>query len=420
MSKLYACIISIRAKEDKEQLLSIAQQFSYGIEMLEDGVLFDVSGLEKLIGNSKQIAQNILANLKEHAVSGNIAVADTVDSALLLARRKDGLNHVAASPGEFHKLPLKNLEIENDSISIFDDLGITSIAELRQIPVDDLINRYGQGFRKVIDVIEQNGKRFVTPNVKESNVVWNYELDFPVDDFAQLIFILNHGLDNLLSQIDHYGFSTEHLDIFFKLDNKTKRRYAIKTSFPTLEKAFWLKLINLRISLDPPESEIVSASIVAWFTRPRPSQRGLYAVSRPEPENLLLTVNKIKKLVGENNVGTPVLLDQRLREAFTLDADKLPGGKESAEASAENPIIAFSYFNPPFKAEVLVRDKRLIFLRTQFFQGRVLEYSGVWRSNSRWWNDAWKTQEWDVEIEDKGVYRLCKVDKDWFLAGEYD
>lgn len=420
MSKLYACIISIRAREDKEQLLSIAQQFSYSIEMLEDGVLFDVSGLEKLIGNSKQIAQNILANLKEHAVSGNIAVADTVDSALLLARRKDGLNHVAASPGEFHKLPLKNLEIENDSISIFDDLGITSIAELRQIPVDDLINRYGQGFRKVIDVIEQNGKRFVTPNVKESNVVWNYELDFPVDDFAQLIFILNHGLDNLLSQIDHYGFSTEHLDIFFKLDNKTKRRYAIKTSFPTLEKAFWLKLINLRISLDPPESEIVSASIVAWFTRPRPAQRGLYAVSRPEPENLLLTVNKIKKLVGENNVGTPVLLDQRLREAFTLDADKLPGGKESVAASAENPIIAFSYFNPPLKAEVLVRDKRLIFLRTQFFQGRVLEYSGVWRSNSRWWNDAWKTQEWDVDIEDKGVYRLCKVDKDWFLAGEYD
>ena len=161
-------------------------------------------------------------------------------------------------------------------------------------------------------------------------------------------------------------------------------------------------------------------TVVLYFTKPRPSQRGLYAVSRPEPESLLLTVNKLKKLVGEDNVGIPVLLDQRLPEPFALDASKLPEGKESLEIRSENSIIAFSYFNPPIPAEVLVRDKRLIFLRTQYFSGRVQEYSGVWKANSRWWDHAWKTQEWDVEIENNGVYRLCKIAKEWFLAGEYD
>src|SRR5207253_62653 len=109
--------------------------------------------------------------------------------------------------------------------------------------------------------------------------------------------------------------------------NKTKRDYEIKTSFPTLDRPFWLKLINLRIALDPPEAAITSINITSHFTKPRPSQRGLYAVSQPEPESLLLTVNKIKKLVGEENVGVPVLLDQRLSEAFALDAEKLPEGK---------------------------------------------------------------------------------------------
>ena len=420
MSKLYACIISADAKKDKEKLLSIAQQFSYSIELLEDGFLFDVSGLQNLIGDSKKISKNILEQLKAHRISGNIAVAAEAETAVLLARQNEGLNHTPADIDGLRQLPLQNLEIENDTLAVFRDLGIRTVEQLRQIPAADLIGRYGQQFKDVIDVIEQKGSRLLTTNIKENNAVWAYHLDFPVDDFEQLIFILNHGLDKLFGRVSHHGFSTEHLDIIFKLQNKTERIYQIKTSFPTLEKTFWLKLINLRISLDPPESEITSISVIAYFTRPRPTQKGLYAASRPEPENLLLTVNKIKKLVGETNVGVPVLLDQRLAEAFSLDAAKLPQGKESVEIHPESWIIAFSYFNPPVKAEVLVRNKRLIFLRTKYFSGRVQEYSGVWKANSKWWDKSWKTQEWDVEIEDKGVYRLCKVGEDWFLAGEYD
>src|SRR5438874_434537 len=103
MSKLYACIISTNAKADKEELLSAARQFSYSIETLEDGVLFDVSGLEKLIGDSEKIAQNILDHLKKNNISGNVAIAATVDSAMLLARQNKGLNHTVASPAEFQK-----------------------------------------------------------------------------------------------------------------------------------------------------------------------------------------------------------------------------------------------------------------------------------------------------------------------------
>jgi hypothetical protein len=83
----------------------------------------------------------------------------------------------------------------------------------------------------------------------------------------------------------------------------------------------------------------------------------LYAISRPEPESLLLTVNKIKKLVGKENVGTPVLLDQRLARPFSLDANSLPVGKENIVKHTQYAIVAFSYFRPPLRAEVLVRDR---------------------------------------------------------------
>ena len=241
-----------------------------------------------------------------------------------------------------------------------------------------------------------------------------------MEDFEQLIFLLNHGLEKLFGDIARLALSTEQLDISFKLRNKTSKAYEIKTSFPTLERAFWLKLVNLRVALDPPESDIIAVNVVAHFTKPRPAQKGLYAVSRPEPERLLLTVNKLKKLVGEENVGVPVILNERLAEPFALDADKMPEGRERLEIKAEKAVIAFNYFHPPVRAEVLVRDGSLIFVKTRYFEGHVSEYSGVWKSNSKWWDRSWKTEEWDVEIENKGIYRLSKAGNEWFLVGEYD
>ena len=417
MSKLYACIISRSPKKD---LVSIARQFSYSIETLDDGILFDISGLERLIGKPENIAQKVLGELKHAKIPGSIAVADTVETATLLARQESDGEHSLRLPDMFPQLPLDGLDIDDDTLNVFNDLGLHNVEDLLAVPQTELINRYGRDFEGVVRALRQKGDRLLTPNVKESSVAWSYELDHAVEDFEQLIFILNHGIDALFRRVAYYGLSTEHLDISFRLSNKTTRDYEIKTSFPTLEKSFWLKFVNLRVSLGPPEAGIVSLNIISYFTKPRPSQRGLYAVSRPEPESLLLTVDKIKKLVGKENVGTPILLDQRLARPFTLDAACLPVGKEKITEPPSQAIVAFSYFCPPLSAEVLVRDGRLVFVKTRSFSGNVAEYSGVWRANSKWWDTPWRTQEWDIEIEKSGVYRLCKEGEEWFVVGEYD
>lgn len=420
MSKLYACIIAKDARRDAAALAGVAHQFAYSIQTLEDGILFDISGLQRLMGTRAEVTQKILAKVREYNISGNIAVAETIETAILLARQNKGLDHTAALPEMFQKLPLRDLPIDNDTLNIFNELGIRKVEDLRQIGTDELVRRYGKQFQGVIDVLEQKGSLMLTPNIKENRVSWAYDLDSPVEDFEQLIFIANHGLDKLLGEVDHHGFSTEQLDIGLGLRDKTTRTYEIKTSFPTLEKNFWLKLINLRIALDPPESGIMSVKIISYFTRPRPAQAGLYAVSRPDPENLLLTVNKLKKLVGEENVGVPVLVDQRLNKEFALDAQAIPAGKERIEIKNERGIIAFSYFTPPVETEVKVERQRLVYLKTADLRGYVKEYSGVWRRNSQWWSKGWKTEEWDVELENGGVYRLLKAGKKWYLTGEYD
>ncbi len=424
MARLYACIVS---PSDPGLLVNVAQQFASSIEVIEDGVLFDVSGLERLIGKPERVSQKIFAELRKKNLAGGVAVAESVDTAQLLARSRNSSENTASAslvqPDIFEQLPISGLDVENDTLNVFSELGLRTVKDLLAVPHDALIGRYGRSFRDVIDVIEQKGRSFVTPNVKENTASWHFELDLAVEDFEQLIFLLNHGLERLFAEVGRAGFSTEQLDISFRLSNKTRRDYEIKTSFPTIERNFWLKLINLRIALDPPEASIAAVDVTAHFTRHRPDQRGLYAVSRPEPESMTLTVNKVRNLVGESNVGVPQLLNDRLTEPFTLDADAIPAvksGKLSADAPRAKGVIAFKYFRPPMRAEVLVRDARLVYIKTHRFLGYVANFSGVWKRNSHWWDTPSRSLEWDVEIENGGVYRLSKTRGEWFVTGEYD
>ena len=425
MPKLFACVISPDLRRDKEDLIFVAGQFSHAVEVLEDGVVFDVSGTERLFGTPDAIARRIAGELEKNGLACGVAVAEKAETAVLLAR--GGGTAASDSPESFGKLPLRQFPIEQDTLNVFADLGIRTVDDLLQVPHEELIGRYGREFREVLDLIGQSGASLITPNVKEETAAWSYDLDSPIEDFEQLIFLLNHGLEKLFARTSRHGFSTEQIDIAFRLREHGEKSYEIRASFPTLERAFWLKLVNLRVSLDPPGSGITGVRVVSRFTKPRASQRGLYAVSRPEPESLLLTVGKLKRLVGDGNVGVPVLLDQRVAEAFTLDAERLPKGIERLEAGPQQqeddedvPTVAFNYYRPPVPAEVLVREKRLVHLRTHGFAGRVVNYSGVWRGDSKWWERSWRTEEWDVEVEGHGVYRLCLAGGDWFLAGEYD
>jgi hypothetical protein len=82
--------------------------------------------------------------------------------------------------------------------------------------------------------------------------------------------------------------------------------------------------------------------------------------------------------------------------------------------------LSFTWYTPPLPAEVLMRSCGLVFIKTRQFTGHIRECSGVWRSTSKWWDKPWKVQEWDIEVENGGVYRVSKVGKEWFVTGEYD
>lgn len=416
MSKIYACIAS---GENKKDLVAVAQAFAYNIELLEDAVLFDLTGTENLFGNPAQTAEKIYDELKLRNLSGNVSIASNAASALLYARNKQGVSVVSETQSS---LPLDTLGIDPDTLAVFYSLGLKTTEDLSRISENDLVARYGLDFRDTLDLAKNSGNYILTPNLKENKVAWKTVHDFTVADFERLVFILTNGLGKVLDQTAYFGFSTERLEIELGLENRSTKSYEIKLSFPTLDKKFWLNLINLRIADDAPGSEIVSVRLVSHFSPPRSVQKGLFSATKPEPESLQLTVDKIKNLLGADDVGVPVLLDRRLPKPFVLDSEKLPFGIENLEIEEPKPVLSLHYFDPPLAADVTADKGRLLYLRTRRFAGKVKEYGGFWKGFSQWWNPLlrWRTLEWDVEMEDQSLYRLQKNARGWFVIGEYD
>ncbi|NNE98354.1 MAG: hypothetical protein HKN25_04960, partial [Pyrinomonadaceae bacterium] len=87
-SKLFACIIS---NSDGEILSTFAEHFSAKIELIEGGILFDISGLENLIGDQNKIAGEIGNWLEAKDIAGNVGISKDADTAILFAKNIEGI-----------------------------------------------------------------------------------------------------------------------------------------------------------------------------------------------------------------------------------------------------------------------------------------------------------------------------------------
>jgi protein ImuB len=69
-----------------------------------------------------------------------------------------------------------------------------------------------------------------------------------------------------------------------------------------------LKLLQLELSGRSPGAPVLKLRIELNPVKPRAQQHGLFIARSPEPAKLEITLSRLGNLLGQENVGTPVLL----------------------------------------------------------------------------------------------------------------
>jgi protein ImuB len=448
--------------------LSLAD-FAYGFsplveEVKSNTVVIDVDGCELLFGSAYHLATDIARRAKEPKVSGglegpvNVAIAENPDAAIHAATRLKGITFV--SPGEeltcLGEFPIEALEsslvdvekkVADEIIETLRLWGIRTFQDLASLPVAGVSERLGQEGIRLQQLAAGKTERHL--KVKQPAPVFSnsIELDHALNELEPLSFVFARLLNQLCATLDAYALSTNELKVQMQLEDLTSRDRTLSLPYPMRDPKVFLKLLLLEMEKHPPEAAVKAVSITCDPVKPRTLQHGLFVPLAPSPDKLELTLARLAKLVGEQNIGSPVLLDTHRPDAFSVKRfflenrsdgrkrkRKKTGEERAATAAGKPPSLGFRVFRPPLRAVVQV-DRGLpaqisAWDKQRSVYGKVVEVAGPWRTTGDWWrDDRWARDEWDVALqlgkagsEQQAIYRIYRELNNgaWFVEGNYD
>lgn len=429
---MYACLHWPQGEKNSDaRLLDLALEFSPYVEQTnEDTVIFCIDPLRKLLGSPYQIASDISRAGDERKMQANLAIASNPDTAFLLARYYRGVTLVP--PGEeankLAPLPLAHVATDAAMLDILLRWGVKTCEDLAALPEAGVAERLGPtgvGLRNLaLGVIH----RPLHIQAETSHFEKSMELEHPIALLEPLLFLFSSALTEICALLRSQSCAARQLAVRLALEGGEKNEYQAVLEFPVplTDHRTMLKLLQLHLERHSPEAQIRAFHLRVDPVTPRRMQGGLFLPATPLPDKLQVTLARIAGMVGEDNVGAPVRLNTHRPDAFTLAQLNLQPPAEDAildTPQGEVLRLVIRIFRPALEARVRLVELAPKIVQAPGVRGAVVRAAGPWKTAGEWWaQTAWSREEWDVALDDGGLYRIYQESQTqhWFVQGVYD
>ncbi len=432
-----------RVREQEESafvtLMESAERYSPRIEVLaspgestsEATLILDVSASDRLFGVPQRIASVLRSDVEAARFEVSIATSCNAYAAVLAARGSPGTTVIP--PGNeaetLAPIPLTVLDLEQEQGEMFASWGIKTLGALAELPQKALIARMGQtGYRLQALSRGEYQHQFlpVEPRV-DAILSESIKLEHPVDLLQPLLFLVSRMLEQIIARAAEHALAIALVETRLVLDSAIgkEHRRVVRPAFPESNHRTLLKLIQLDLEMHPPQAAVIALHSQAQPARPQTVQQGLFVPQTPEAGRLEVLLARLRKLLGEDQVGTPELLDNYRTDAFRM-APFLPNASAPSPVAANRAhASALRMLRPPRIVQVEMQDSRMVTLSLDCQRLSIQQASGPWKASGAWWTHSeWCREEWDVALGQQE--RLCcRVAYDpaarcWYLTGIYD
>jgi len=403
---MFACI------HGSADLPAIAAAFAPEFELTaSDTVVFAIDALRRMVGSPQQIAQAISARAGSNV---NIALADTVDTAILAARNCPG---ISVRPN-LARMPVERLPLSEEMLDVLESWGIRTFEQLAELPEIGIAERFGDTgvyLQRLARGAVDRPLRIYRPETEYADRI---EWEHPVSLLEPLLFLIARVLNEQCARLESNALATNEIRLTLELENRTEHARILRLPIALNDSKPLLKLLQLDLEAHPPPAPAMALRLYLIAVPPRTVQHGIFQPLTPAPDRLELTLARIRALVGEENAGIPELLDTHHPHPFHL-VREFP---YTGDSPAQKPCQAFRFFRPPLSAQVEVQAERPRRLQSAGIAGVVAVAAGPWRSSGNWWiEESWNRDEWDIALSTGALYRIYKEpDGRWFVEGSYD
>jgi protein ImuB len=400
----------------KAVMLECAAAFSPRIEdRSTDTALIlglDIAGTERLFGLSEVLARKLLEQVRSVGVSARVLVSSNFDAAICLAR---GISsgkqvHVIAQADEANalaSLPVSVLDLTEDQADTFAAWGIRTLGMLAALPERELIARMGQDGKRLRQLARGENQHLFQPVAPVFTLEEHIDLDTPIELLDSLLFVVSTMLDQLIVRAKARVLALASVTITLSLEGGASHSRTVRPALPTTDKQFILKLLHLDLEAHPPDKAIIGVALHAEAGGQSKVQTGLFSPPLPEPTRLDVTLARIRKVVGEKNVGRPVLEDTHAPDSFRVEPFDLSSDKPVTPIPSQQRAV-LRMLRPPEAVAVTLKDSRPVVFRFRNEQFTVERAYGPWVADGGWWTgEQWIYKQWDIVAHTQNESLLC-------------
>ncbi|MFZ0746174.1 MAG: DNA polymerase Y family protein [Terracidiphilus sp.] len=412
-------------------LLESAARFSPRIEDVSEGTacscVLDITGTERLFGPSEYFAERLRISLVAAGFRVSIAVSANYHAACIKAASTRGTTLIPEGQEAcaLAKLPVVALSLAEEHQETFALWGIRTLGELAALNEVELITRLGPQARAWHERARGAASHVFQPIEPVFSLQEFCEFESPVEQIESLLFIGARMIDCLAARALERALSLASLSVDMKLDGGGIYQGAIRPALPTTDRKFLLKLLQLEIGVHPPSAAVVSLVLSAEAGQSRKMQLGLFAPRTPDPSRLDVTLARLKAIVGESRVGSPVLEDTHQAGSFRMERFSTNGNVSVPNSTS--PRLALRRVRPPVPIRVALHAMRPAEFRDGRDRFEVAVAFGPWQTSGCWWSTGpWDAEEWDVlAVAGNGASVACllvqdRKRKEWRLEAYYD
>jgi protein ImuB len=472
-------------------LLDVAQQYSPRVSWAgAHTIVLDLSGLERLFGDARAIGDVLRGQLADRGLQSHVAIAGTRTAAHLLAVSRAGLTvvdrdgeaaalaplpidvltRVNAVPPDsrisvqgttrfYRSSPVQELMrprrrvvkgdgtparatpppgsvLSEDLLATLRRWGIRTLGQVAALPAPELAARLGKDGPRVQALARGEDAGPLVPVIAEERFEATLELEWPVEGLEPLSFVLSRLTDPVCAHLDRRGRAAAILHVELRLVTRATWARRLELPSPIKDPRVLRTLALLDLESHPPPAGIDAVTVRVEPTAARTLQHSLLERARPRPDQVSTLMARLSALMGERQIGRPVLVDSHRPGAFEMapftgEDSATYGGASVSSATQESEksrAPALRRFRQPLVASVVIEAGRPARVRVSarsdtMAGGQVVACAGPWRTSGDWWTaSAWDHDEWDIGL-DTGV--VCRLFRDrrkdrWYVAGAYD
>jgi protein ImuB len=149
-------------------------------------------------------------------------------------------------------------------------------------------------------------------------------------------------------------------------------------------------------------------------SRPAGHQFDLFQGGLKDPNRFFQTLACLAALVGHEKVGIPQRMDTHRPDSLQMLMPELGWSRKNFKKSNRPKTgPGLRRYRPGMTARVEMNDGQPVLLQSSLISGRILEARGPWKLSGNWWDRTrWETQEWDIALDNGGLYRIAQKTAD--------